>query len=368
MQQLRPGDSILARQGAAAFAAGPMPTAQQQQQQQQEQQQGAPPAWSGQLLSWLHQLTGNGDRRQQDSGAAPAGSSSSSSSARLVVLQLLLPSELLTGQLLAHHAGHYQAVAQHLPWAGAQEQQQQQQDSPSLVRDAAIARSIDEEEVCGFLADVAGAAAATPGHQQADGEQQQGAVQQQAVQQQEAHQHQQEQHDPQPTAPFASTRILKRARLSEVNAFRLPQQTNRLALLFGPTSSNPVAGTPALSLSFGVEVFEPSHVTPLHVHTTAHELFFVLAGRGEAVFGGGSSGGSDEDGQVAQQQRVRLTAGDVAVFAPGLRHGIDNANDADQLWCIQLMLPNEAFVEWVSGGELAGGIDLELAAAAASCG
>ena len=36
-----------------------------------------------------------------------------------------------------------------------------------------------------------------------------------------------------------------------------------------------------LSLSFGVEVFEPGHHTPVHVHPGAHELFFVLAGRGE---------------------------------------------------------------------------------------
>ena len=33
-----------------------------------------------------------------------------------------------------------------------------------------------------------------------------------------------------------------------------------------------------LSLSFGVEVFEPGHRTPIHVHLGAHELFFVLAG------------------------------------------------------------------------------------------
>jgi hypothetical protein len=55
--------------------------------------------------------------------------------------------------------------------------------------------------------------------------------------------------------------------LAQVGAFKLPNQTNRLALLFGPASG--------LSLSFGLEVFEPGHLTPPHVHEAAHELFMV---------------------------------------------------------------------------------------------
>ena len=46
----------------------------------------------------------------------------------------------------------------------------------------------------------------------------------------------------------------------------------------GHLSLPPVHSELGLSLSFGVEVFEPGHRTPLHVHPGAHELFFVLSG------------------------------------------------------------------------------------------
>jgi quercetin dioxygenase-like cupin family protein len=58
---------------------------------------------------------------------------------------------------------------------------------------------------------------------------------------------------------------------AQFKAFRFPKQTNQLAFVFDPAELG-------LSLSFGVEVFEPGHHTPLHVHRTGHELFFVLAG------------------------------------------------------------------------------------------
>jgi hypothetical protein len=58
----------------------------------------------------------------------------------------------------------------------------------------------------------------------------------------------------------------------QFKAFRFPKQTNQLAFVFDPAELG-------LSLSFGVEVFEPGHHTPLHVHRTGHELFFVLAGK-----------------------------------------------------------------------------------------
>ncbi|KAF6256914.1 hypothetical protein COO60DRAFT_1640359 [Scenedesmus sp. NREL 46B-D3] len=123
---------------------------------------------------------------------------------------------------------------------------------------------------------------------------------------------------------LATHQVLKRA-LSEVGAFQLPAQTNRLALLFGPHAS------PAVCLSFGVEAFEPGHATPLHTHSSAHELFFVLAGRAGAR---------------------AMDVGDVAVFPPGVLHGVDNESD-QQLYCLQMMLPNESFVEWVRSGTAA---------------
>ncbi|KAG2427949.1 hypothetical protein HXX76_011936 [Chlamydomonas incerta] len=129
--------------------------------------------------------------------------------------------------------------------------------------------------------------------------------------------------------------LLQRA-LEDFKAFRFPRQTNKLAFVFDPAELG-------LSLSFGVEVFEPGHHTPLHIHKTAHELFFVLAGEGVAFCNG---------------QRFTVRAGDVVVFPPRAVHGIDNNTD-DKLYCLQLMTPNEAFVEHVKSGEAVGRLDDE---------
>lgn len=66
--------------------------------------------------------------------------------------------------------------------------------------------------------------------------------------------------------------VLMARTLEHFKAFRFPKQTNQLAFVFDPLELG-------LSLSFGVEIFEPGHHTPLHVHRTGHELFFVLSGR-----------------------------------------------------------------------------------------
>ncbi|KAG2450015.1 hypothetical protein HYH02_000119 [Chlamydomonas schloesseri] len=129
--------------------------------------------------------------------------------------------------------------------------------------------------------------------------------------------------------------LLQRA-LEDFKAFRFPRQTNKLAFVFDPAELG-------LSLSFGVEVFEPGHHTPLHIHKTAHELFFVLAGEGVAFCNG---------------QRFTVRAGDVVVFPPRAVHGIDNKTDS-KLYCLQLMTPNEAFVEHVKSGEAVGRLDDE---------
>ncbi|KXZ49198.1 hypothetical protein GPECTOR_22g788 [Gonium pectorale] len=129
--------------------------------------------------------------------------------------------------------------------------------------------------------------------------------------------------------------LLQRA-MEDFKAFRFPRQTNKLAFVFDPSELG-------LSLSFGVEVFEPGHHTPLHIHRTAHELFFVLAGEGVAVCNG---------------QRFTVRAGDCVVFPPRAVHGIDN-DTGHKLYCLQLMTPNEAFVEHVKSGEPVGRLDDE---------
>ncbi|MEW5313586.1 MAG: hypothetical protein WDW38_005143 [Sanguina aurantia] len=111
-----------------------------------------------------------------------------------------------------------------------------------------------------------------------------------------------------------------------------PVQTNRLAFVFDPSELG-------LSMSFGIEVFEPGHVTPLHSHMEAHELFFVLGGEGTALCNGES---------------WPVSAGDCLVFPPTSVHGIDNRG-AGRLYCLQLMSPNESFVEYVKQGGIAMG-------------
>merc|ERR1712091_412409 len=90
--------------------------------------------------------------------------------------------------------------------------------------------------------------------------------------------------------------------VADVLTYRLPDQNNRLALVFDPLGDR-------LPFTFGVEIFEPGHVTPLHSHQGAYELFFILNGEGV-----GRCNGAE----------FPLAAGDVAIFPPGSVHGIDN--------------------------------------------
>jgi quercetin dioxygenase-like cupin family protein len=150
-----------------------------------------------------------------------------------------------------------------------------------------------------------------------------------------------------PTSPT------KRA-LTEVACWQLPAQSNRLALLFGPHAA------PAVSLSFGLEIFEPGHVTPRHVHPGAYELFFVVAGEGLGVVrhtddsnpshtsssssrngtsdvtssSSDGTGGSSSSGRWREEHLV-LAPGDVAVFPPGVVHALDNPHPG-RLYCLQV--------------------------------
>lgn len=146
-----------------------------------------------------------------------------------------------------------------------------------------------------------------------------------------------------PPATEAARPLLKRS-LSGVRAWRMPNATNQLALLFSPHTD------PGLSMTFGVEMFEPGHRTARHVHGAAYEAFVVLGGGGGLGIDGGA--------------RVPLRAGDVAVFPPGVVHAIDNLSTTGRLFCLQMMLPNEMFAEYVAGGALLGPLDGEVDAVA----
>ena len=121
--------------------------------------------------------------------------------------------------------------------------------------------------------------------------------------------------------------------LSELNAFQLPNQTNRLALMFDPTDHE-------VPFTFGVEIFEEGHKTNPHTHAVSHELFFILAGEGEGF---------------CDSERFSVKAGDVVVFPPTSLHGIDNG-PTSKMYCLELMLPNDMFAEFVKGGKPAGAL------------
>ena len=121
--------------------------------------------------------------------------------------------------------------------------------------------------------------------------------------------------------------------LSELNAFQLPNQTNRLALMFDPTDHE-------VPFTFGVEIFERGHKTNPHSHAVSHELFFILAGDGEGF---------------CDSERFPVKAGDVVVFPPTSLHGIDNGPKS-KMYCLELMLPNDMFAEFVKQGQPAGAL------------
>lgn len=141
---------------------------------------------------------------------------------------------------------------------------------------------------------------------------------------------------------------VRKRRLRELNAFTLPGQSNRLALVFNPLDD---IGVP---FTFGLEIFERSHQTPPHSHSYAHELFFILSGSGTAFCDG---------------RRFAVQPGDVVVFPPTSVHGIDNGS-VEQLFCLELMLPNEMFAELVRKGIFSGALSQQdlCTLAAEECG
>jgi len=62
----------------------------------------------------------------------------------------------------------------------------------------------------------------------------------------------------------------------------------------------------------------------------------------------------------AESRRFALKPGSCVAFPPGVEHGIDNVADPEagvagggqrRLCVLQLMTPNEGFVQWVTSGE-----------------
>lgn len=114
----------------------------------------------------------------------------------------------------------------------------------------------------------------------------------------------------------------------DYRVFRIsPQDTNRLAIVFEPTTAN-------MSLTFCVEIFDVGGKTPPNRHQLAVEMFFVLKGEGLASC----------DGKV-----VPIKAGDSLLVPPTGIHVIENIG-TDRLYALCIMVPNEDFAELIKSG------------------
>lgn len=114
----------------------------------------------------------------------------------------------------------------------------------------------------------------------------------------------------------------------DYRVFRIsPQDTNRLAIVFEPTTAN-------MSLTFCVEIFDIGGKTPPNRHQLAVEMFFVLKGEGLATCDG---------------KTVRIKAGDSMLVPPTGTHEIENIGK-DRLYALCIMVPNEDFAELIKSG------------------
>jgi quercetin dioxygenase-like cupin family protein len=135
---------------------------------------------------------------------------------------------------------------------------------------------------------------------------------------------------------------LRRRRLADVDVFRLPGQSNRVALLYDPLSGGRGGG---VAFTASVEIYEPGHVTPRHTHAAGTELFLVLASKAVAHCNGVSA---------------RLRPGDAVAFPPGAVHALDvPAAAPGRCHALQLLLPDEAseYAAYVRAGDPGAALD-----------
>lgn len=92
--------------------------------------------------------------------------------------------------------------------------------------------------------------------------------------------------------------------------------TNRLLLVYDSHT---------VPFVFALEVFNPGHLTPHHIHPDGHELFYILSGEGEAFCDG---------------ERWPVRAGNTCVFPVGSLHGID-VSSSSPMMTLELMVPSE---------------------------
>ena len=116
--------------------------------------------------------------------------------------------------------------------------------------------------------------------------------------------------------------------LSEYQAYRIsPQENNRLAIIFDPTTADN-------SLTVCVEIFEVGSETPPHRHDYAVEMFFILKGEGIAVCDG---------------KETLLHTGDSVLMPKTGTHYLKNTGKG-RLYALCMMVPNEDFSELIRNG------------------
>ena len=120
--------------------------------------------------------------------------------------------------------------------------------------------------------------------------------------------------------------LLRRARDCRVSRIS-PDDTNKFVITVDSVADR----APFLSV---VEIFEVGGKTPLHKHDRAHEMFYVLAGRGRAHCGGVT---------------YDVEKGDTLVLPPGREHVVENTG-TDRLYCLTVMVPNEGLAELIRSG------------------
>lgn len=120
--------------------------------------------------------------------------------------------------------------------------------------------------------------------------------------------------------------LFRRARDCRVSRIA-PADTNKFVMTVDPV----IDKAPFLSV---VEIFEAGGRTPRHKHDAAHEMFYVLSGRGRALYDG-----KDHD----------IEKGDTLVLPPGMEHVIENTG-SDRLYCLTVMVPNEGLAELIRAG------------------
>jgi mannose-6-phosphate isomerase-like protein (cupin superfamily) len=120
--------------------------------------------------------------------------------------------------------------------------------------------------------------------------------------------------------------LLRRATDCRVSRIS-PADTNKFVMMVDPVDDK----LPFISV---VEIFETGGKTPPNVHQHAHEMFYVLSGRGRAHCDG---------------KTYDVAKGDTLVLPPGMEHVVENTGPG-KLYCLTVMVPNEGFAELIRNG------------------